>query len=218
MDGMLAEAHDKIAADLANVSGIDARIVHVGDYVDRGPDSAGVIERLSRLAAGDSRFVCLMGNHDELMAGFLDDPVAHGPNWFRNGADATLRSYGIAVPDELTAGDLTLLSAQLAEAMPPQHRDFVRNLPRSVKFGDFFFCHAGIRPGVPLARQSPDDLTWIREPFLGSGRDHGAVIVHGHTPANTPEVRSNRINVDTGAVYGGPLTVLAIDGTQHRFL
>lgn len=218
MDDMLAKAHGKIAIDLASRPVADHRVVHVGDYVDRGRASAGVIDRLARLSADDPRIVCLMGNHDELMLGFLSEPILCGPTWLGNGAPATLASYGIAVPERLGFDGLPALSARLAEAMPADHKAFLASLPRSVGFGDFFFCHAGIRPGVALDRQSDEDLVWIRDAFLASSRDHGAVIVHGHTPVREPEVRPNRIDIDTGAVYGGPLTVLALDGTEHRFL
>ncbi len=218
MDDMLADAHRNIADDLAERPVVDWRLVHVGDYVDRGRASAGVIERLARFSADDPRVVCLMGNHDELMLGFLSEPMLCGPTWLGNGAPATLASYGIAVPEGLDFDGLATLSARLGSALPESHRDFLAGLRRSVQFGDFFFCHAGIRPGVALERQTDQDLVWIRDPFLSSDRAHGAVIVHGHTPVTAPEVRPNRIDIDTGAVYGGPLTVLALDGTGYRFL
>lgn len=218
MDDMLAEAHARVAADVAERPDFDHRIIHVGDYVDRGPASAGVIDRLARLTAADPRVVCLMGNHDELMAGFLTAPMLSGPNWLANHGATTLATYGVDVPDGLNFADLPALAARLAAAMPATHAAFLAALPRSVQFGDFFFCHAGIRPGMALERQDPNDLVWIREPFLSSARDHGAVIVHGHTPGPAPVVRPNRIDIDSGAVFGGPLTVLALDGTEHRFL
>lgn len=218
MDAMLAEAHAKIFADLADNPAADHRIVHVGDYVDRGPESAGVIDRLARLRASDPRVVCLLGNHDELMHGFLSEPMLCGPNWLANGARSTLASYGITVTEGTNFADLPALSRRLAEAMPRAHADLLADLSLSAQFGDFFFCHAGIRPGVALDRQERNDLVWIREPFLSSDRDHGAVVVHGHTPGPGPVVRRNRIGIDSGAVYGGPLTVLVLEGTDHRFL
>ena len=218
MERMLAEAHGRIASDLASRPVRDHRIVHVGDYVDRGADSAGVIERLARFAADDPHVACLMGNHDELMLGFLSEPARFGQDWLGNGAAATLGSYGVAMPETRDAAGLGKLSADLGAAMPETHRAFLAGLHRSVQFGDFFFCHAGVRPGIALASQADEDLVWIREPFLSSGRDHGAVIIHGHTPVKAPDVRPNRIDIDTGAVYGGPLTVLALEGTDYRFL
>ncbi|HET7718096.1 MAG TPA: metallophosphoesterase family protein [Bauldia sp.] len=218
LDTLLAEAHAEIEADLAARPVADHRIIHVGDYVDRGPNSAAVIERLSRLQETDPRILCLMGNHDELMLAFLADPGAAGPDWMMNGAGATFRSYGIDTSGVSSAGDHRRLCKALAAALPASHRLFLDHLRLSIRFGDFLFCHAGIRPGVPLDLQSDHDLLWIRDEFLFSNRDHGVVVVHGHTPAQAPEVRPNRINVDTGAVYGGPLTVLALEGTSHRFL
>lgn len=213
-DDLLAEMHDRIAADLAMRPIADCRIIHVGDYGDRGPNSAAVIERLARLSASDPRVVCLLGNHDEMLTGFLADPRAYGEVFIANGGGATLRSYGV-LPG---ARDVVSWSRALAEEMPAEHRAFLGRLGLFIRFGDFFFCHAGIRPGVPLDSQSAEDLIWIREPFLLSGQDHGVVVIHGHTPASMPEVRPNRINVDTGAVYGGPLTCLALEGTEYRFL
>ena len=217
-DAMLAEAHEQIAADLGRRPAADYRIIHIGDYTDRGADSAGVIARLAGMAEADERVICLLGNHDALFAGFLTDPMAHGPIWLSNGGDATLRSYGVTPSRSLFGYDYRRLSARLAEALPAAHGAFLSSLPFTVRFGDYLFVHAGIRPGVPLDQQDPDDLIWIREDFLWDGRDHGVVVVHGHTPANPPEVMPNRINVDTGAVYGGPLTCLALEGTEYRFL
>lgn len=218
-DGMLAAAHEAIAADLADSPVDDHRIVHVGDYIDRGPASAAVIDRLARLSEADPHVVCLRGNHDAMMVDFLADPVGTGPLWLMNGGDATLRSYGVDAGGRQSSGRaLADLGARLLEALPAGHRAFLQGLAYTARFGDFFFCHAGIRPGVALDAQSHEDLIWIRDEFLWDGSDFGVVVIHGHTPAPQPEVRPNRINVDTGAVYGGVLTVLALEGTQYRFL
>ncbi|MCR4282896.1 MAG: serine/threonine protein phosphatase, partial [Bauldia sp.] len=200
-DAMLAEVHGRIAADLAQRPAADHRIIHIGAYVDRGPESAGVIGRLAALTATDPRVVCLRGNHDQMLIDFLDDPAEGGAIFLHNGGKETLRSYGV--------GNRSLsyekLGARLAEAMPPAHRAFLGALPLTVRFGDYLFVHAGIRPGVPLDAQDPHDLIWIRDEFLCDTRDHGEIVVHGHTPASAPEVRANRINIDTGAVFGGLL-------------
>ena len=215
-DRLLAEAHAKIDADLAARSVADYRIVHVGDYVDRGPDSAAVIERLARLKESDPRVICLLGNHDELMRAFLADPERGGHDWLMNGARATLRSYGIDAAGGSSADEFRGLGDQLNVALPDHHRAFLGNLDLSARFGDFFFCHAGVRPGVPLDEQTLEDLIWIREPFLSCGDPFDRLIVHGHTPVMTgkPDVRRNRINIDTGAVYGGPLTAAVFKEAQ----
>ncbi len=218
-DAMLAEAHDKIAADLAARPAADHRIIHVGDYTDRGKNSAAVIDRLARLTAVDGHVVCLKGNHDAMFVGFLAEPDEYGALWLSNGGDATLRSYGVTPVRSLFGGhDYRRLSEQLAEALPAAHRAFLETLPLIVRFGDYYFVHAGIRPGVPLDQQDAQDLIWIREDFLWDGGDHGVVVVHGHTPVTAPEVLPNRIGIDTGAVYGGFLTCLVLEGTDYRFL
>jgi diadenosine tetraphosphatase ApaH/serine/threonine PP2A family protein phosphatase len=218
-DDLLAETHERIAADLAARPIGDHRIIHVGDYADRGPDSAAVIARLAAQTATDPHVLCLRGNHDELLVGFLDDPFNYGATLLGNGGEETLRSYGVmpTVMGRIT-GDFGALSEKLSETMPAADQAFLRGLPLSVRFGDYFFCHAGIRPGVALDDQDPDDLTWIREEFLRDDRDHGVVVVHGHTPAIEPEVKSNRINVDTGAVFSGRMSCAVLEGTEVRFL
>jgi serine/threonine protein phosphatase 1 len=217
-DALLAAIHDAVAADLAERPAADHRIIHVGDYIDRGPDSRAAVERLLRLSEADGRIICLRGNHDALMSGFLAAPAEFGATWLHNGADATLRSYGVPVSPGLLGWNYDRLARELLEVLPPGHRAFIDSLRLSVRFGDYFFAHAGIRPGVPLEEQDPEDLIWIRDPFLLNTADHGVVVVHGHTPAEMPEVRSNRIGIDTGAVYGGPLTCLVLEGTEIRFL
>ena len=215
-DTLLATVHDVIAADLAARPSPDHRTIHIGDYADRGPDSAGVIGRLVRMTASDPRVICLRGNHDQLLIDFLADPGEHAPMLLRNGGKETLRSYGVG----LRSRTYEQLQQELAEKMPPADRAFLDALPTSVQFGDYVFCHAGIRPGVPLSEQDAYDLLWIRDEFLLDGRDHGVVVIHGHTVTATqkPEVLLNRIDIDTGAVFDGPLTCLVLEGTAHRFL
>ena len=218
-DDMLAEAHTLIAADLADSPVGDHRIIHVGDYIDRGPDSAAVIERLLQMTHADPRVACLKGNHDALLTGFLTDPDRNGPTWLGNGGEETLRSYGIMASQFFWGGaDFRGLSRRCTDVLPGTHRAFMQDIKLTVRFGDYLFVHAGIRPGVPLDAQVEDDLIWIREDFLWDARDHGVVVVHGHTPVTIPEVLPNRINIDTGAVYGGMLTCLVLEGTAYRFL
>lgn len=215
-DDLLAAVHARIAEDLAASPVADHRIVHVGDYDDRGPASAAVIERLAELSARDPRVLCLRGNHDQMLLDFLADPEERGASFLVNGGKATLRAYGV----NLRAANYARLAGDLAAALPETHRRFLETLPFSVRIGDYFFCHAGIRPGVALEAQTPDDLLWIRDEFLRDKRDHGVVVVHGHTVTDEmrPEIHPNRIAIDTGAYAGGPLTCLVLEGRSQRFL
>jgi serine/threonine protein phosphatase 1 len=181
--------------------GRPSRFVFVGDYIDRGPDSHGVIDLLIRTQKEPpGEVICLRGNHEAMML----EAVGTGDAilWLANGAVATLESYGIEHPSE----------------MPPQHFDWIAALPLSFDDGRRYFVHAGVDPAHPLDRQSEHDLVWIREPFLSSTRDYGRLIVHGHTPLRSgfPDLRPNRLNIDTAAVYGGPLTaaVFTDDATE----
>jgi len=195
--------------------GAAALTVTVGDYIDRGPDSRGVVECL----AADpfpTPYVALKGNHEDMLEAFLADAAA-GPQWFDNGGEATLESYGVRLRG-YAAAEIEAARAAFAAALPPAHLEFLRALKLSHGCGGFFFCHAGVRPGVPLALQDPEDLLWIREPFLLSGADFGAVVVHGHTPAAEPELRRNRIGIDTGAFFSGRLTCVALGEGSPRFL
>jgi serine/threonine protein phosphatase 1 len=213
---LLAEMHARIAADIMRVRPADWRIVHLGDYVDRGPDSRGVIEFLVRQTAADGRNISLAGNHDIGFLGFLAEPQPDGL-FATNGGDETARSYGV----ELDFADMIgfLKSARaLAAAVPRSHVDFLRGLERCATFGDFFFCHAGIRPGVALDAQDPLDLIWIRGDFHRHRELFPKVVVHGHTPVSEPEICANRVNLDTGAFASGRLTALVIDRQEKRLL
>ena len=214
-DGALAEAHERIERDLRDRPPEDWRVIHVGDYIDRGPDSRAVIERLiDRLGRG--RCYCLRGNHEQMAIDvLLEAGERAGELWLRNGGVETLASYGL---DLRRIGGLPALRDALLQVVPPAHQQFLLGLPHLVRFGDYAFVHAGIRPGRPLAAQTARDLVWIREPFLGDPRDHGPVVVHGHTPVGTVEVAPNRINIDTGAVFGGSLTCLVLDGAGKALL
>lgn len=217
-DRLLADMHDKIAADVAAAAPESHRIIHLGDYVDRGPDTAAVVERVSRLSGTDERVVCLRGNHEEMLLDFLGNGPEAALNFLANGGDATLASYGIAPGQLRSPGSGDDLADLFAARLPAGHRTFLEDLPYWVRFGDYVFCHAGVRPGIIFEQQDPFDLTWIREEFLYSDADFGAVIVHGHTPAPEPEIRPNRINIDTGAVLGGPLTCLVLEKNERRFI
>lgn len=213
---LLSAMHQTIAAEIERDRPADWRILHLGDYVDRGPDSKGVLEFLVARSSADERVITLAGNHDVGFIDFLDIPDNRGlfANW---GGDATARSYGV----ETDFSDVVRLShshTALVRAVPAKHRRFLEKLSFSAEFGDFFFCHAGIRPGVPLDRQSHDDLVWIRDRFLDHAGLHPKVVVHGHTPHYEPQVLANRVNVDTLAYQSGVLTALVVDESDKRIL
>ncbi|MEZ5802216.1 MAG: metallophosphoesterase family protein [Rhizobiaceae bacterium] len=212
----LAEMHRLIAAEIERDRPRDWRIVHLGDYIDRGPDSKGVLARLIEAKARDARHIALLGNHDAGFLDFLAEPTHHGL-FARFGGETTAASYGVSV----NFGDPAALErghAALTKAMPRSHIDFLAKLSLSVCFGDFFFCHAGIKPGVPLDRQQAEQLIWIRDEFLDCPTLHPKVVVHGHTPTERPEVMSNRVNIDTGCYRTSVLTALVVDGAEKRFL
>ena len=214
-NGLLGTVHAKIVEDLHAKPAGDYRIVHVGDYVDRGPDSAGVVDRLMKLSRDNPKIVCLKGNHEAMMLEFLDDPRARG--FLSNGGLETTRSYGVRLPFPSSL-DPAAVRAEFARLIPREHLDFLQGLKLSVRFADYFLCHAGVRPQVALNRQSEEDLLWIRYDFLDDKREHEAVVVHGHTPKEEPEVKPNRINIDTGAFATGRLTCLVLEGKSYRFL
>lgn len=196
--------------------GAESLTVTVGDYIDRGPDSRGVIDRLMANPF-PGRYVALMGNHEAIMRDFLDNPSV-GELWARNGGLETLRSFGVPVATSWGWPDFVRAAADLRAALTPDETRFLASLRLSFSVGRYFVCHAGVRPGVPLDRQREEDLIWIRGEFLNSDMDFGKIVVHGHTPAPEPEVRTNRINVDTGAVFSGRLTCVVLEDGRHRFL
>jgi serine/threonine protein phosphatase 1 len=161
--------------------------------------------------------VALRGNHEEMLLRFLDDPAV-GEDWLQWGGLETLHSYGVDVERLQRTRDYAAAAAALGERLPDPHRALLGRLALQYRDGPYFFCHAGVRPGVPLDAQRADDLLWIREPFLSSGADLGAIVVHGHTPVMEPEIRANRINVDTGAYLTGRLTCVVIDDGEIRQL
>lgn len=216
---LLREVEALIAEDCASAG--RRRIVQVmlGDYVDRGPQSRGVIDHL--LARDHGReLVALRGNHESYMLDRPDMP-ANFAHWCRYGGRETLLSYGLdlsAIDDETLETDRVSLSRRALSVLPPDHTAFLAGLGLHWSCGDYLFVHAGIRPGVPLEQQSERDLTWIRHDFLDSPVDFGCVVVHGHTPAEAPEIRDNRIGIDTRAYASGRLTCLVLEGETQRFL
>ncbi len=214
---LLEALYGQIRRDLEARAPLRSVEVFLGDYVDRGPQSREVVEwMLAGKPVTDER-ICLCGNHEQMLLRALHDPSAIG-HWFGNGGLETLISYK-PIPRHILAGmTVTAALAEVTAAVPAGHVAFLRDLRRTAEFGDYLFVHAGLRPGRPLEHQDPEDLIWIREPFLSSAADFGKVVVHGHTPAAAPDIRRNRINIDTGAVFSGTLTCLVLEGETRRFL
>lgn len=212
---LLDRMMEVIEADLVLSPAEEVVEVFLGDYVDRGPDSRGVLERVAQDPPGRQR-VRLMGNHEDAMLAALDDGNLMSRWLFSFGGDATLRSYGL---DAHEYAHQPQAMQPLARAVIPE-RDvaLLRNLSLQHRVGDVVFVHAGIRPGVALEEQDRHDLLWIRDEFLLDPGPLPAFVVHGHTPVEAPEMFRWRANVDTGAVFGGPLTALVLEGTGHRFL
>ncbi len=202
-----------IDGDLAKSAPEAAVTVFVGDYIDRGPASAAVIDRLKR---GDfpTPIVTLRGNHEQMLLDTIDDVDAMR-DWLINGGLETAESYGLVL--DRRYADPAAFREALLSALPKAHLDFLNNTALHYSVDGYLFVHAGIRPGVPMERQQPEDLLWIREAFHRSDADHGKVVVHGHTPVAKPESLPNRINIDTGAFKTGRLTCLALDGDRRRF-
>ena len=215
---VLFEQFTKIST-VVRVLAEDCLTVTLGDYLDRGPDARGVLNRLSRNPF-PTRYIALKGNHEELFEGFLRD-ASTGQHWWQLGGLQTLDSYGIDVAPLLTKSDFetaSAASAALRATVPAAHLEFLLSLRLSLELDQYFFCHAGIRPGIPFDQQTQDDLLWIREEFLASTVNFGKIVVHGHTPVKQPEVLRNRINIDTAAFATGRLTCLVLEGARHRFL
>jgi len=208
----------EIEADAVDRKAAKKTLVFLGDYVDRGPDSFGVIEMLlNGLPEGfDADF--LKGNHEALLLDFLDGK-GQLDHWLLNGGGATMASYGVDIGGLDAAGAPPEMWRQaFAAALPEAHLDFFRRLRLTVPVGDYLFVHAGVRPGVPLEAQREDDLIWIRDEFLSATEPFDKIVVHGHTPVREPVVLPNRIGVDTGAVFTGRLTALRLQDGELGFL
>ncbi|RAZ85657.1 serine/threonine protein phosphatase [Mesorhizobium hawassense] len=218
---LLVAMHRRIESQLEYAPATDWRIIHLGDYVDRGPDSKSVVDFLIEMQKRDPRNIMLAGNHDIGMLEFLANAEPDG--LFMNyGGVQTAQSYGVDFTRDMhwfgKAEAIARGHMALVKAVPRSHIDFLQSLPFSVSFGDFFFCHAGIRPGVPLESQSRQDLIWIRDAFHDHPGLYPKVIVHGHTPVPEAEVMANRINVDTLAWKSGTLSALAVNGGDKQII
>ncbi len=213
---LLSVLFQEIDIDLENRPALRALHVFLGDYIDRGPNSKEVGSLvLSRRR--EHEIVALKGNHDIFPTLFLKDPAIFH-DWRLFGGVETLISYGLRPSLRMGKSDVRQLADEFAAAFPVAHADFFTALSPSFSCGDFFFAHAGVKPGRPLDQQSEDDLLWIRQEFLDHEGDFGKLVVHGHTPVKSVDNRGNRINIDTGAYATGCLSALAIDGATVRLL
>jgi serine/threonine protein phosphatase 1 len=204
-----------IAEDAKDDQGRQHILVMLGDYIDRGPDSRGVLDRLEDLRSGEwlpgFTVHLLKGNHEDCMMSFLANMDSR--TWLACGGAQALRSYGLDPKQPPQT-----LSKALLKALPKAHRDILRSLKFSVTIGDYAFVHAGVRPGIAWSDQDPNDLVWIRAAFLDSKEMFDHMIVHGHSPTKVPTVRANRIGIDTEAWASGTLTCLVLQGAMRRFI
>lgn len=203
-----------IERDQADRSPMPTQVLLLGDIVDRGPDSARMVKGCMNLTASTDRFMVLKGNHEEMMVKALKGDLTVYRHWLTFGGRETLISWGV---DPLIAeGPATMDNlASAAATVGAKPVSWLEKLPLQYRYGDYLFVHAGIRPGISLRRQHPDDLLWIKDDFLESDASHGPMIVHGHSISDAPVFRTNRIGIDTGAYRSGRLTALAIEGSQR---
>lgn len=213
LEDMLA----RVEADVAKHPPRRAILLFLGDLIDRGPASCQVIERLRTYRHPQLRPIFLMGNHEEVLLRLLAGERGILSSWLRFGGAQCLASYGVDAATFKSMSEREALAA-IKKAIPESHRKFIAEFADTLRFGDYLFVHAGIRPAVDISMQSQADLRWIRQPFLDDDRDHGFVIVHGHTISETVDERSNRIGIDTGAYRTGVLTGLVLEADERRFL
>ena len=209
---LLKETFSVIDTDIAKNPVSRPVEVFLGDYIDRGPDSAHTLDLLLERSLYRET-VFLKGNHEAYLLEVLRDPTKL-EDWRQFGGLQTLMSYGIQPSLNPDSAEQTNLISALLEVMPADHLQFLQSLKPSFECGDFYFVHAGVRPGIPLNEQQEHDLLWIRDEFLNSIENFGKFIVHGHTPVPEPDIRPNRINIDTGAYATGNLTLLTIQGSS----
>ncbi len=217
---LLERIQQRIVDDAMQREASRRQVVYLGDYLSRGPDSAGVVDRVREwLPAGFER-ITLKGNHEDLLLRFLEGEIDTGRHWLDYGGLEVMSAYGVVIADREARDDASVIAMRkdLAARIPASHLEFFRGLQISHSAGDYFFVHGGVRPGVPLAEQSDRDCLWMRKTFLNSDADHGAIVVHGHSISDQPEIRHNRIGIDTGAYCSDVLTCLVLDGEGRSFL
>jgi serine/threonine protein phosphatase 1 len=208
---------DKIADDARARPSKRTYIVFLGDLIDRGPDSAGVVERLRNYRPDFATPVFLAGNHEEVMLRVLGGEPEILRDWLKFGGAECLASYGVD-SSALTRMEPDKALELMRSRVPAAHIDFLESFADTFRFGDYLFVHAGIRPGIPLDEQDQFDLRWIREPFLSGTHEHGPIVVHGHTIVTKVEERAHRICIDTGAYHSGILTAVGIEDEERWYL
>lgn len=213
LDQLLA----KIEADIAARRARQNLIVFLGDLIDRGPQSAQVVERLRTWQPRDASTVFLCGNHEEVLLRVLAGEPRILGDWLKFGGAECLASYGLPTAG-LADQDGSQALAAIKAAIPAAHQDFLATFADTFRFGDYLFVHAGIRPGLSVAAQQQKDLRWIRHPFLEDSTDHGFVVVHGHTITDAVDERANRVGIDTGAYRSGVLTAMVVEDSDRWFL
>jgi serine/threonine protein phosphatase 1 len=215
---LLQQLQQLIVEDAATLEPcVDKVVVYLGDYVDRGMNSKGVIDVLINSPLNGFESTHLKGNHEEQFLEFLENPDI-GNGWMKIGGNATIHSYGVNIPSSLSRDDFDHLQADFINALPKSHIDFLNKLELTREIGDYLFVHAGINPYEPLQNQTSEDFLWIRGEFLEAEIEYGVVVVHGHSYTGEPAVKNNRICVDTGAYASNKLTCVVLEDTSHRFL
>ena len=214
---LLQQLHTAIAEDAADYTG-NRRVIYLGDFIDRGEGTRAVIDCLLNQPLPGFEAIYLRGNHEQTMLDFLQHPDV-GRSWLSYGGMNTLVSYGVKVT-KLPARkeDYVALQQRLASRLPEAHLEFLQNTRLSYSSGSYYFVHAGIRPGIPLHQQTAEDQLWIREEFLSCRKHKEQIIVHGHTVTEEPEIKHNRIGIDTGAYISGKLTALVLEKDTRRFI
>lgn len=221
--GQVAEL-ERVLALIQADGGADAKVVFLGDYTDRGPDSRAVLDVLIEGRDAGKNWTFLKGNHDRMFEWFMEPTAPRADPYLmvqfywlhpRLGGDTTLASYGVDASDQRREKDV---HAEALRAVPHSHVDFLKGLQLSHTAGDVLFVHAGIRPGISLEKQTEEDLLWIRQQFHNETAPHPKLVVHGHTPVDVPTHYGNRVNLDSGAGYGAPLTVAVFEGTDTWLL
>ena len=214
---LLEQMLEKVELDLADHRPRRALLLFLGDIIDRGPASCGAIERLRTYRHPRLQTAFLMGNHEEVLIRILGGERGILGSWLRFGGAECLQSYGVN-PQSIRSMQEGEAIAAIKHAIPDSHQQFIAGFADTLRFGDYLFVHAGIRPSVDLSLQNQADLRWIRQPFLDDESDHGFVVVHGHTISDEVVERPNRIGIDTGAYRSGILTALDLEGEERRYL